>query len=226
LTPTSHRCWVDLSVVKVSAKADCGGARQVRRRTAVRLAGLLALTSLAVLGGWAWTRPSTALVLPGDGSYGVGLRPADAVGTRYVLGAIILCTQGPSVTLTGVRPAAPSRAFTIEAWGTRPDPMARGGDSILSDLGTLSGHGFQLNRGRITLRCDDRESDDAARRDSVELAIQVSKREAATAWTVGLLVDYTAGRRSGKLLVPGTYSVCGVGPGPPSNSGLCPAAGP
>jgi hypothetical protein len=99
--------------------------------------------------------------------------------------------------------------------------MAHGGDSILSDTGTLSSHGFTVGRGTITLSCAKKDHEAEVAKHSVEFAIQVSKREAATAWTVGLLVDYAVGHHTGHLLVPATYALCGNGPGPPSNAGLC-----
>jgi hypothetical protein len=169
----------------------------------------LAAAALVAAAAWAtWARPSTALDVPTEGGSFMDSVATQPPGAHTIFGAIIPCTKDGPVTVTAIRATEAHNGFVVDAWGSRPNPMARGGDSIIDDHTTLAAAGFEVGRAVVRNSCPL----DTQYPASLELAVQVAWTSPdTTRWTVGLTIAYTdAHGRNGSLdVTDGTLVMCG-----------------
>jgi hypothetical protein len=170
----------------------------VHRRRPAWIAALIAL--LLVIGAGTWWFSSARLVEPGDGSFGIGI-PVQGELVTWTFGSMMLCTEGvDSVLVESVE--VESGDLRVTDFAVRPQPEP-GEDGIILGFGSeprpLSSTDF---RGDLTVRgrCADE--------DYTELAVELTRRESATAAAKGLLVSWSAGLRSGTLRIPGQFVFC------------------
>jgi hypothetical protein len=141
-----------------------------------------------------------------DGRYSDSVA-TQSPGAHIIFGAMIPCTKGGPVTRTSISGTEVHNGFVVDAWGSHPNPMARGGDSAIDDHTTLAAAGFTVGRAVVRNSCPL----DTQYLASLELAIQVAwTSPITTRWTVGLTIAYTDARgRKESLVTTGTLIMCG-----------------
>ena len=165
--------------------------------------GAVAAVVVLLLGVGAWWFSSSArLVSPGGdtGSFGISVPTPDGPAA-WSFGSIPLCLEGvDSVVIESVE--AGSEELSVTHFAVRPT-LEPGSDGVTHLLGAeprpLAFTDFGSGR---TLRgqCADEEY--------TELAVELSRSGDGTARADGLLVRWSAGLRSGALLVRGSFVLC------------------
>jgi hypothetical protein len=152
---------------------------------------------------------SAALDFNGISPYG-NTFPHQPVGVPTVVGGIVPCTHGGPVTVRSMAATEP-RGLTVEAWGSRPNPMARGQDGTGGAFTTLQAIGFAVGGARVVHRC----GNDSDALSGLEVAVQVRWTSEQTVWTRGITVAYVDSHGvSGSFVVPTTLVLCGTGAPP------------
>jgi hypothetical protein len=174
---------------------------EVDRPARLRSAWTAALIAvLLVVGAGTWWFSSARLVSPGDGSFGIGI-PAEGARVTWSFGSLMLCLEGvDSARVESVQ--VESGGLRVTDFAVRPEPQP-GPDGITLLFGTeptpLAATDFGGDR-TVHGRCADQ--------DYTELAVELTRSTGGTAYADGLLVDWSAGLRSGTVRIPGQIVLC------------------
>jgi hypothetical protein len=150
-------------------------------------------------GTW-WFSWSARLVWPGDGSFGIG-EPAEGGQATWTFGGLSVCLQGvDSAVVESVEVESGGLRVTDFAVRATPQP-GRDGVTMLfgAEPAPLNATDFGGDRN-VHGRCADEGY--------TELAVELTRPTGGTAYADGLLVDWSAGVRSGTLRIPGRFALC------------------
>jgi hypothetical protein len=146
-------------------------------------------------------------------SDGVG---RNAAGDPVVWGGMLMCVPGHgTATIVGVEPVSPTGGLHVQGFAVRPNPIPTGGVLVGDFRGTLSDAGFGSDTS-VTVSCDSHQV-------GVELAVQAARPGSQDASSSSWRVSYSAGGRTGSLVIPLAVQLCGErSPSAPECSGLSP----
>jgi len=158
------------------------------------------IVALLSVGAGTWWFSSARLVSPGDGSFGIGI-PAEGERGTWTFGSLMLCLEGvDSAVVESVE--VESGGLRVTDFAVRPEPQpGRDGITLLFGAEPTPLAATDLGGDRtVHGRCADQ--------DYTELAVELTRSTGGTAYADGLLVDWSAGLRSGTVRISGQIVLC------------------